>query len=61
MRPMTDNDIARTDGPVAAYTNVLCRNCHMIMTNVDDTIRTCPKCGVTANVECTVTVIDDES
>lgn len=58
---MTEDDIARIDGSVAAYTNVLCRDCRMIMTNVNTETRKCPQCGVTADVRCTVSVTNDES
>lgn len=61
MIAMTDNDIARIDGSVAAYTNVLCRECRMIMTNVNAGVRKCPQCGVTADVQCTVSVMNNES
>lgn len=55
---MPDDDITPTDR-VAAYTNVLCRDCNVIMLNVGTEIRKCPQCGVTADVRCTVSVIDD--
>ncbi|MFC6960618.1 hypothetical protein [Halocatena marina] len=57
---MTEDDIASTDGPVVAYTNVLCRDCNMIMTNVNSGVRRCPQCGIMADIRCDVTVIDDK-